>query len=28
VLDDVAAGVWAWAATWVVQLAASRMGAT
>ena len=28
VLDDVAAGVWAWAATWLVQLAASRMGAT
>ena len=28
VLDDVAAGVWACAATWLVQLAASRMGAT
>jgi phosphatidylglycerophosphatase A len=28
VLDDVAAGVWAWAATWLVQLAASRMGWT
>ena len=28
VLDDVAAGVWAWAATWLVQLAASRIGAT
>ena len=28
VLDDVAAGVWAWAATWLVHLAAARMGAT
>ncbi|MFL5309013.1 MAG: phosphatidylglycerophosphatase A [Myxococcales bacterium] len=28
VLDDVAAGVWAWAATWLVHLAAARIGAT
>jgi phosphatidylglycerophosphatase A len=28
VLDDVAAGAWAWAATWLVQLAASRLGST
>ena len=28
VLDDLAAGVWAWAATWLVHLAALRMGAT
>ena len=28
VLDDLAAGVWAWAGTWLVQLAASRLGWT
>jgi phosphatidylglycerophosphatase A len=28
VLDDLAAAVWAWAATWMVQLAAWRMGST
>lgn len=27
VLDDVAAGVWAWAATWLLQIAASRYAA-
>jgi phosphatidylglycerophosphatase A len=27
VLDDVAAGVWAWAATWLVQIAVSRYAA-
>ena len=28
VLDDIAAGAWAWGATWIVQLAASRLGLT
>jgi phosphatidylglycerophosphatase A len=28
VLDDLFAGVWAWAGTWAIQIAASRLGLT